>query len=136
MIKFYSRHNPDKLLHVINRIDDFNLRSDLSDSNNFLQLASLKFPKGKTFRPHMHIWRDVSYKKIIAQESWIVIQGSVKVFFYDLDKKLLTTEILYKGDCSMTFEGGHNYEILEENTLVYEFKTGPYEGIDKDKIFI
>ena len=36
----------------------------------------------------------------------------------------------------MTFEGGHNYEILEENTLVYEFKTGPYEGIDKDKVFI
>ena len=95
MKKFYSKNNSDKLLHVINRISDFNLRSDLSDSNNFLQLASLKFPKGKTFRPHMHIWRDVSYKKIIAQESWVVIQGSVKVFFYDLDKKLLSVEILY-----------------------------------------
>jgi hypothetical protein len=136
MLKIYSKKNKNKLLHAINRVGDFDLRSDLSDSNNFLQLASLKYPKGKTFRPHMHIWRDVSHKKIIAQESWIVIQGSVKVFFYDLDKKLLTTEILYKGDCSMTFEGGHNYEILEENTLVYEFKTGPYEGIDKDKIFI
>ena len=82
----------------------------------------------------MHIWRDVSFSKIIAQESWVVIQGSVKVYFYDLDEQLLTTEILYRGDCSMTFEGGHNYEILEENTLVYEFKTGPYEGIDKDKV--
>ena len=136
MLKFYSKKKEGKLLHAISRVSDFNQRTDLSDPSNFLQLASLKFPKGKTFRPHMHIWRDVSYKKFIAQEYWIIIQGSVKVFFYDLDKKLLTTEILYKGDCSMTFEGGHNYEILEENTLVYEFKTGPYEGIDKDKIFI
>ena len=26
----------------------------------------------------------------------------------------------------MTFRGGHNYEILEKNTIVLEFKTGPY----------
>lgn len=136
MINIYSKTKKKKLLHAINRVSDFDKRSNLSHPNNFLQLASLKMQKGKTFIPHMHVWRNVSYKKIIAQESWVVIQGSVKVFFYDLDKKLLTTEILYKGDCSMTFEGGHNYEILEENTLVYEFKTGPYEGIDKDKILI
>ena len=134
MINIYSKVKEKKLLHSINRIDDFIQRSDLSHPDNFLQLASLKLKKGKSFKPHMHIWRDVSFSKIIAQESWVVIQGSVKVYFYDLDEQLLTTEILYKGDCSMTFEGGHNYEILEENTLVYEFKTGPYEGIDKDKV--
>ena len=30
----------------------------------------------------------------------------------------------------------HTYEILEDNTLVYEYKTGPYLGIKKDKEFI
>ena len=96
MIKFYSKHNSSKLLHAINRVSDFNLRCDLSDSNNFLQLASLKFPKEKNFKPHMHIWRDVNHKKIIGQESWIVIQGFVKVFSYDLDKKLLSKEFCTK----------------------------------------
>ena len=32
--------------------------------------------------------------------------------------------------------GGHTYEILESDTLVYEYKTGPYEGQKLDKEFI
>jgi hypothetical protein len=24
--------------------------------------------------------------------------------------------------------GGHTYQILEDDTIVYEYKTGPYEG--------
>ena len=32
--------------------------------------------------------------------------------------------------------GGHNYEILEDDTHVLEYKTGPYFGIEFDKKFI
>jgi hypothetical protein len=92
--------------------------------------------KGQTFKPHKHIWKEQSRDKIIAQESWIVVKGRVKCFFYDLDDTLLVTSIIGHGDCSMTFEGGHTYEILEEDTIVYEYKTGPYEGQEMDKIFI
>ena len=45
-------------------------------------------------------------------------------------------EIIKKGDCSMTFEGGHTYTIMEDDTVVYEYKTGPYMGIENDKVFI
>ena len=55
---------------------------------------------------------------------------------YDLNDKLIGTEIINQGDCSMTFEGGHTYEILEENTVVYEYKTGPYTGVENDKVFL
>ena len=91
--------------------------------------------KGTTFKPHKHIWK-TGQKKVIAQESWVVIRGSVKVTMYDLDDKVIATPILYPGDCSMTFQGGHTYEILEEDTVVYEYKTGPYEGQEFDKEFI
>jgi len=40
------------------------------------------------------------------------------------------------GDCSVTLGGGHTYLILEDDTLVYEYKTGPYKGIENDKIFL
>ena len=33
-------------------------------------------------------------------------------------------------------DGGHTYEILEEDTIVYEYKTGPYEGQSLDKTFL
>ena len=36
----------------------------------------------------------------------------------------------------MTFQGGHTYEILEDDTIVYEYKTGPYKGQENDKVFI
>jgi len=55
---------------------------------------------------------------------------------FDIDGTLLVEEIIYPGDCSMTFEGGHNYEALEDNTVVYEYKTGPYTGVENDKVFI
>jgi len=43
---------------------------------------------------------------------------------------------LRPGDASFTLYGGHTYEILEDDTIVYEYKTGPYEGQKLDKTFI
>jgi hypothetical protein len=76
------------------------------------------------------------YNKQIAQESWIVIKGSVKCIFYDVDDTIIAEPILYPGDASFTLGVGHNYLILEDNTIVYEYKTGPYEGQELDKKFI
>lgn len=132
----YSKKDPEKLLHIINRIEDIQERNNVAPDNQFLQLATLRMEKGRTFRPHQHIWKSSPTEKIIAQESWVVIKGSVKVYMYDIDGELLTTEVISQGDCSMTFEGGHTYEILEDDTVVYEYKTGPYMGIENDKVFL
>ena len=35
--------------------------------------------------------------------------------------------------CNIRFT---TYEILEENTVVYEYKTGPYTGVENDKVFL
>ena len=53
-----------------------------------------------------------------------------------LDTIISNDTILKAGDASFTLYGGHTYEILEEDTLVYEYKTGPYEGQELDKTFI
>ena len=135
MKKIYSKVEPTTLLHIINRLDEIDGRTDIAPESEFLQLATLKMEKGKTFRPHKHIWKPTE-DKCIAQESWVVIKGSVKVIMYDLDDTIIATPILYSGDCSMTFQGGHNYEILEEDTIVYEYKTGPYKGVENDKEFL
>ena len=135
MEKIYSKIKPDVLLHGINRFSSISERNILIPEDNFIQCSTLKMEKGKTFKPHKHIWKERT-RNVIAQESWIVIRGKVKCIFYDLDDKILSTHILNEGDASFTLEGGHTYEILEENTIVYEYKTGPYEGIELDKTFI
>ena len=135
MEKIYSKVD-GRLLHVIHRMHEFQGRQDVIPENNFLQCATLKMEKGKTFLPHKHITKDRRYSEQIAQESWVIIKGSVKCIFYDIHDNIIAEPILKEGDASFTLYGGHTYEILEDNTLVYEYKTGPYEGQKLDKVFI
>ncbi len=136
MYKIYSKIEPGKLCHMINRMDEITSRTDVAPTDQFIQLATLRMDAGKTFRPHQHIWKPVMYDRVIAQESWVVIKGSVEVSFFDTDGTLLEKQIIRQGDCSMTFEGGHTYTILEDDTVVYEYKTGPYYGQELDKVFL
>jgi cupin fold WbuC family metalloprotein len=136
----YSKVEPDKLLHIIHKVDEFYTideghRRDVVGEKEFIQLSALNMNEGHTFRPHQHIWKD-GEDKVIAQESWVVIKGSVECNFYDTDGVILSKPILKPGDISVTLGGGHTYLILEDDTLVYEYKTGPYHGQKLDKEFL
>lgn len=136
MEKIYSKVEPKKILHIINKLSEIEGRTEVVPEDNFIQCATLKMEKGKTFPPHKHITKDRHYLEQIAQESWVVIKGRVKCILFDIDDTIIATPILEAGDASFTLYGGHTYEILEEDTIVYEYKTGPYEGQSLDKTFI
>ena len=136
MIKIYSNYDVDKLCHIIIKKDEINQkRKDIIPEENFLQLSTLNLQDGTTFKPHRHIWKE-GEKKVIAQESCVVIEGYVDVTYYDEEG---TTPIgnyrIGPGDCSITLLGGHTYKAIGE-VKVYEFKTGPYKGQKMDKRFI
>ena len=136
MLKIYSKVEPEKLLHIIVRKEDLTPgRVEVVSEEHFIQCALLNMEKDKTFKPHKHIWKNRT-RDVIAQESWIVVQGKVKCTFFDIDDNIIAEPILEPGDASFTLEGGHTYTILEDDTLVYEYKTGPYEGQELDKEFI
>jgi len=103
-------------------------------SEELIQMACFELPSGKTFRAHKHIPKCSEHN--ITQESWIVVQGSVQAILYDVDDTILEKVTLCAGDCSITFRGGHNYKALEDHTIVYEAKTGPYLGQEQDKVFV
>ena len=109
-------------------------RINVSPEHESLQVAHIGLKFNQTFKAHKHVFHHRNMP--IAQESWVVISGKVKVFHYDLDDKIINESILLPGDCTITYRGGHNYLALEENTLVYEIKTGPYHGVENDKKFI
>lgn len=140
MEKIYSKVNPSLLLHVIHRFSEFeemnSFREEIIEPDQFIQCSALKMDKGKTFRPHKHIIREVTDVDRIAQESWIILSGSVKCIFYDIDDSIIAEVILKAHDSSYTLRGGHNYLILEDNTKVLEYKTGKYLGQAYDKEFI
>jgi hypothetical protein len=135
MEHIYSKINSDTLLHAIIRSAEVEDVKFLSPPTEFLQVAALRMRKGRTFLPHKHIWKS-GEERVIAQESWIVFKGLARVTLYDLNDDVLLVSTLRPGDCSVTFQGGHSYEILEDDTLVYEHKTGPYYGPEQDKELI
>jgi hypothetical protein len=140
MEKIYSKVEPNLLLHIIYRFDEFDdindFRLEIIEPDQFIQCAALKLNEGKTFKPHKHIIKEVTDYDRIAQESWVVLRGSVKCILYDIDDKIIAEPILNQGDASFTLRGGHNYYVLENESRVLEFKTGKYLGQKYDKTFI
>ena len=59
----------------------------------------------------------------------------IRVTLFDLNNQILSKRILKPGEISITFEGGHKIDVLKNNTLIYEHKTGPYEGQKKDLLY-
>jgi hypothetical protein len=134
MQQFYSRVKPHQLLHIVCRGGTLTeKRTNLTDPAEFLQVAGLKLGQGDKFRPHKHI--PVQKITSITQESWVIVRGVVVAYLFDLDDTLLAEVTLHAGDISVTFYGGHTYRCAED-ALVYEFKTGPYLGIEQDKVFL
>lgn len=131
--RIYS-NTTGQLLHLIGRRDAIQKgRANLIQDDQFLQCASLRVDKDTSFRAHKHI--DCHRTITITQESWVVISGSVLATFYDFDGTELESVNLMPGDISITLLGGHSYVITSEDTLVYEFKTGPYLGQERDKVY-
>ena len=128
----------DVLLHIIYRKEDLRAQTergaDLTPPEEFLQARALNAKAGETFKAHSHFPQDRSTD--LTQESIVVIEGSVKVVYFDTEGNVLGETILKTGDCFVTLRGGHKFEILEEGTLFYEYKNGPYNGLTKDKKFI
>ena len=136
MIQIYSKHIPGTLLHVVHHFNEVKEgRVDFTPEDNFMQCAMIRRNAKDEFKPHKHLWKK-GKKKVITQEAWVVLTGSVLITYYDFNSDILSTHCLTQYDMSITLQGGHSFKILENDTIVYEFKTGPYEGQVKDKEFI
>ncbi len=101
-----------------------------------MQVAAIRAKEEVRFKPHYHLEKKTRSDILHSQESWVVIRGTVRAYFFDLDQSFITKVELSAGDISYSLFGGHGYEVTTPETLVYEFKTGPYVGADLDKSYI
>ena len=132
MKKVYSKVDNDKLVLALMRYDEISeYRTDLSPDEEYLQISGRKLEKGLKVKAHKHT--PIERKTDITQEAWVVFEGCIKGTFYDLDDSVLYETEIGKGDVIVLFRGGHSLEVLDEDTIFYEFKTGPYFGVEADK---
>ena len=132
MFRIYSKKKDKKLLHIYYRFKINNKSINLTPSKEFLQTSIIKFKEKKIIKSHTHLKHDVQKIKRQIQESWVLIKGKAKIFYYDVDKNFLKSFSMKPGDISITFYGGHKIEIEKKNSILYEYKTGPYKGNIRD----
>ena len=135
MLEFHSLSTPNLLTHIVFSASDFDGRRNIVDPKEFLQVSAIKLSDAEEFQAHVHTWKQCDIRRTVAQEAWVVISGVVETFLYDESENMVGSISLNPGDCCITLNGGHKYKALS-NTLVYEFKSGPYLGDTLDKHYI
>ena len=135
MKRYYSNIKDDCLLFAINKKAEItNNRVDISPESEYMQCSAKCLSAGDNFHPHRHNMLIRETDK--TQEAWVFLSGKVKAKFYDIDDSLYSEHILEAGDCAVVFNAGHGFEVMENDTILYEFKTGPYFGVSADKTHI
>ena len=100
-------------------------------TNNKLsqQVAFMSHNKGHVIQPHLHKKR---LKKIYdTTEALIILDGDLKVDFYNNKKKYLFSKKISKGQIIMLVSGGHGFKVIKDVEMI-EIKQGPFNP-SKDK---
>lgn len=125
-------HHGDKVLAIVYKNGDWVDGLNFFTQNSFfIQASSWQYPKGKKLASHLHKIYDRAANR--THELVYVKQGRMKVLLYDEEKNLKEEFVLSEGDTAVFVNGGHGYEILEDNTQILEVKNGPFIDVDKDK---
>jgi hypothetical protein len=130
----FSKISTDTLLALVFKPTGISSRMDLTTSKSILQVAAIPLPRDIRVFPHKH--NPIVRETVGTAEAWVVISGKIMIEIYDLDETLVGSWTLDPGSLVATFMGGHGLTSLQSDTLVYEFKNGPYWGSDVDKVQI
>lgn len=105
--------------------------SFFSQDEDFIQVGTWVYQSGKKLAAHFH--NKVERKITHTQEVIFVKQGKINAMVYDLNNVQIETAIVSAGEIIVLLNGGHGYDILEDNTQVLEIKNGPYPGAEADR---
>lgn len=104
--------------------------SFFTDNKATQQFGYMNHRKGYNILPHRHNKR---FSKIFwTTEVIIILDGILRVDFYNDKEIYLYSKILYKNDLIMLSAGGHGFKVLKDIKMI-EVKQGPY-SLKMDKI--
>lgn len=103
----------------------------ITKDQDFVQVGFWNYNKGQNLSNHIHL--ENPKESLKTQEVIFIKSGSLRADIFNQNEKFLASVILKQGDTAVFFNGGHGYEILENETQVLEVKNGPYLGPELDR---
>ena len=129
-VKIYD--NEDNLIGIhlteeaINEGKNFLTKPEMT-----LQLGAFYLKKDSKITNHFHNEYDRNVK--VTGEELVVLEGELKVDFYDKDLNFLKNVIVKKHETILMFGGGHGIEVSKDTKFI-EIKQGPFnEELDKER---
>lgn len=101
-----------------------------TDKNATQQFGYMHHDSNHIILPHRHNKR--RSKIFLTTEVIIILDGLLRVDFYDDNEKYLFSKKLYSNDIIMLSGGGHGFKVLKKTKMI-EVKQGPY-SLSMDKI--
>ena len=101
-----------------------------TDKSATQQFGYMNHKKDYLIMPHRHNKRKSNI--LWTTEVIIMMDGILRVDFYNNKEKYLFSKKLYANDLIMLSSGGHGFKVLK-NVEMIEVKQGPY-FISKDKV--
>lgn len=102
-----------------------------SNDGEYVQVGTWGYDTGRQLLPHVH--NTFPREVLWTQEVLYVKHGSLRAGIFNREEKKIAEVIAKAGDILILLNGGHGYQILEEQTKVLEIKNGPYLGAQKDR---
>ena len=102
-----------------------------SKDKESIQVGTWGYEANKKLQAHSH--NEVVREIPRTQEVIFVKQGKLKANIFGKEDNFVAEVQLHGGDLIIMLEGGHSYEIIDDNTQVLEIKNGPYVGAENDR---
>lgn len=106
----------------------------LTEDKDYIQAGTWWYEKGRVLKAHRHKTNPRIVER--TQETFILLEGRLRVDLYDEKNEIFLQEELSAGDIGIILNVGHGYYILEDNTRVLEVKPGPFTSVELDKEMI
>jgi cupin fold WbuC family metalloprotein len=101
-----------------------------STDNDFIQVGSWNYKKGKVLPLHFHNKFERTSER--TAECVFVLSGKVECKLYSEEGEFIETVLIESGQLIIQLSQAHEYTILEDS-IVLEVKNGPYFGPEKDR---
>ena len=120
------------LIAIVGTIGDAKWGNDfITESELPMQIGIMRKNK-EVIQSHIHKIRNRQTKSI-SNEFHYVVRGKVIVSLFGLTKNLLAKIMLCPEQFCVLYNGGHGFEVIEDDTLMLEVKAGAFTSKEEDK---
>ena len=126
-----------EVLAIFDTINKDNLGLTFHGStDDRIQVIRMQYNEGQILRKRKGVKHSIPSDDVHTQKTLLVYRGQLLADIYDYDNLLLHTSLLKSGEFLICLQGGHGFKIREDNTVIFEVKTGPFLGDDKDRMWL